>query len=295
MLDQKKTLRFIADTHSDYSDFLIGPEDNTTLYEICKTIHDIIEQSDEVDSIELKNLNQSSKYLGIFCSRFDYKQILYQTNASSYTSFVGSENVLDAFSYLKAKKRNQIKRLYKKNENLHGVYHTVDTSPFPAETLKEILTDMKKSGLRGDDFLDETLLGIITKLYEAGHLMIQEIKDDKTSLVMNFILKDDREKRFLLWITIYRNRPKINILSYFILIKKLSMEHIGSRFVLDFGRGLYEYKIVNFLPEINLQFTFYYSKNGIAYVRYLLKQFIILSIKPFYKKHKKTINRILHR
>ena len=293
MVSSRGKLRFIADTHSDYSDFLIKSDSRVDAYALFKTFYQIVNREEKIRTIELKNLILCSNHYAIFVSIFGHRKILHQTNASSYLKLSGVD-INECFSYIKAKKRNQIKRLYKKNSHLNATYHAIETGIFPAKKIKEIVNEMVKKGVRDKNFLNPTMILIIEQLYKNGHLMIQEIKDKEETVVMNLILREKGSDRYLLWITVYRDLPKINIISYFILIKNLCKKD-GRQFTIDFGRGLYEYKITNFLPTIHSEFTFFYTKRNFDFITYLIKEFTILAIKPFYKKHKKLINKVLCR
>ncbi|WP_353661128.1 hypothetical protein [Hydrogenimonas sp. SS33] len=107
-------------------------------------------------------------------------------------------------------------------------------------------------------------------------------------------MKFPKTDTYLLWIDIYNDTPLINLSSYVSLIKSLC-ETENETFRIDFGRGLYDYKIKNFLPEIELQYSYYYAKNETLFLRFLTKTLFLLGIKNFYKKNKTSINRILRR
>jgi len=293
-IDAKGVLRFIADTHSDYSDILISSGlDRSELYEISKTFNQIIENSNEILAIELKNLTSSYGYLSIILSSFNDKKVFYNSNASSNMIIQGND-FSSCFSHLKAKKRNKLKRLLKKHSTFSTRLYFSNNHTFPESTIKDIVQEMKDNGTRDQNFLNSTLLKIIRTLYENNHLIIHEVYDNDKTLVMNFILHHQSSQNYLIWISVYRNIPKIHIASYLLFIEKMC-KNSKDFIILDFGRGLYDYKIHNFLPEIYLQFTFFYAKNNIVFFKYIFKRMIFDLIKPFYKKHKKIINKALRR
>ena len=296
MINSAGLARFIADTHSDYSNFLVESSmKNSKLYDALKTLKKAIDKSNEVTAIELKNIKQTNPLMGIFMRLFDEKKIFFQSNACSYIRLQPKKSFFDCFDYLTSKQRSELKRLFKKNPNLVYIRHTVHTSPFPRSTLIEIVQEMRQKGIRDKNFLGNDLLNVIEALYNEGLLTIMELKNQNgETLALNLLLVNEKEKNYLFWIDLYKDIPFINLSSYLYLFKYLC-ENLDEAFTVDFGRGLYDYKIKNFLPNIETQFTFFFSKNNTQFVRYLFKTFFILSIKNFYKQHKSTINRLLRR
>ena len=296
MIDKKGCLRFIADTHSDYSTFLIDDSiSNSKLYDVMKTFKKAIDSKPQIKEIELKNIAQKDRYIAIFENLFDYKQITYKSNASSYIVLEPKKSLFDSFDYLNSKQRSELKRIYKKNAHLKRNMLCRSSEKFPLGDIKSIIEEMINTGIRNEEFMNSGLLKIIESLYNENLIQIFCLKDNNEKVIaMNFIVHDSANANFLFWIDIYRNVPFINLSSYLYAIEWFST-HMESSFSVDFGRGLYDYKIKNFLPNIENQFTFYYSKGSYEYIRYLLKLSLLLSVKNFYKRNKKVINRILKR
>ena len=296
VLNKKGVLKSIADTHSDYCNLLIKTESDYNKHELFKTFKKIIEADNTVSAILLNNLQQSLNFLGLLSSYFDIKQITLQTNASSYVTFNNCKETIECFSYLKAKKKNQIKRLYKQCDIYQIDHYMGKNSPFPNNTIKKILHDMISRGARKKDFLHHNLLKVIKEIYASNEMIIQKISKNNEPVAINFILHPDGSNNYLMWISAYKAVPKINIISYYLLIDHLNKsKSCENGFIIDFGRGLYDYKIVNFLPSIDMHYTFFYSKSYSDYINFLLRSFFKLSIKPFYKKHKSIINKVLKR
>lgn len=293
-IDKDKTLKFIASIHSDFSDFLIDAFAKQQLYKIFSTVHKIIDSNPDIDSIELNNLNQNNEYIGMFSLYFDYKKITYQSNAYSYKVLSPHQDFIDCFDYLKSKQRSELKRIYKKNKHFLSQRLHIENTRFPYENIKEIIHEMVDGGQRDQNFMNDSFLNIIRKLYEDGSLIINEIHDDTQTLSMNFILYNEKNNHYIFWIDIYKNVPKINLYSYLEYIRSLS-QGCNSPFTIDFGRGLYNYKIMNFYPRIELQFTLFYSKKQAKFLKYLFKLSSKLIVKNFYKKNKTIINKLLRR
>ena len=296
MIDKTDCLRFIADTHSDYGDFIVDPSIKSYKYnEIMKKIAEAIQNEPAIKSIELKNIAQKSRNIGLFSSLLDYKKIIYQSNAISFKKMGPKQNLFDNFDYLSSKQRSELKRVYKKHSNLKRVIYDIKTNEFPKNLIEEIVEDMIMNNIRDKNFLNKTLLDVIESLYNEGTMIISSLIDEENRILsMNFILKSRDESVYLFWIDIYKDIPYINLSAYLYFIEWLTLNKKES-FTIDFGRGLYDYKTKNFIPDIELQFTLYYAKSNIDFIKYLIKLSILLAIKNFYKKNKLLINRFLRR
>lgn len=293
MISPRGILHFIADKHSDYSDILII--DN--YYETSKTFVKLINNSHNIKGLELKNLCHSSmSYLNNLIIHFDYKQILYQSNASSWLEFHPDDDFFNCFKYLDKKRRKKIRQLYKKNHTLlKSDYIDILIEEFPEEEIVEIVDFMKETKRRGKSFFNDELISIVKYLYKQNLLLIQRVYDkDNTIMSMKFILKQEYKNHYYLWMTIYKDYPQINILSHIFFIEYLC-NNLSDKFIIDFCRGLYNYKTTNFLPKIEQHYIFFYSKSNITFSIYLLKTFIKFAIKNFYKRNKTIINKILGR
>ncbi len=296
MIDKAGYLRFIADTHSDYSDFLVDPDIKSYKYhEVMKKIAEAIQNEPKIACIELKNIAQTNRHIGLFSSLLDYKKIIYQSNAVSFKKMGPKRNLFDNFDYLSSKQRSELKRLYKKHSNLECIVYDVNSNKFPRSQIEEIVEEMVVNNIRDKNFLNKTLLNIIESLYNEGTMIISSLVDEENKILsMNFILKSRDESVYLFWIDIYRDIPYINLSAYLYFIEWLTVNK-KEPFTIDFGRGLYGYKIKNFIPEIELQFTLFYAKSSIGFIKYLIKLSALLSIKDFYKKNKSVINKVLRR
>lgn len=296
MIDKTGCLRFIADSHSDYCDFIVEPDIKSyKYYEVMKKIAEAIQNEPTIKCIELKNIAQANLHIGVFSSLLDYKKITFQSNAVSFKKMAPKLNLFDNFDYLSSKQRSELKRLYRKNSNLECIIYNNESNEFPRDQIEEIVEEMIVTNIRDKNFLNKTLLKIIESLYNDGTMIIYSLIDDEErTLSMNFILKSRDESVYLFWIDIYRDIPYINLSAYLYFIEWLTLNK-KEPFTIDFGRGLYDYKTKNFIPDIELQFTLFYAKNNIDFIKYLIKLSVFLSIKDFYKKNKHFINKVLHR
>ncbi|BBG65153.1 hypothetical protein NNO_0450 [Hydrogenimonas sp.] len=294
IIDEKNILRFIADIHTDFSKILSTDLDIADMYDISKIFFNLFNNC-SCKSIELKNINQDDALINYLQLPFDNKKIFFQSNGYSYLEITPvKDNFFNSFSHLKSKRKSELKRIYKKYSGYTSSILTANTDTFPLDDIKSISNEMTKNGLREETFLDSTLLEIIYVLYEKDNLIIQTIQNSRgESVAMNFVLKSPKE-RYIFWIDIYKNFQYINIFSYITFMKTI-IESSDKQIIFDFGRGLYDYKIKNFLPIIKQQYTFFFSKYNFDFLSYLSKFFAKKSIMNFYKKNKILINKLIKR
>ncbi len=292
-IDKSATLRFIADRHSDYSSFLIEDKKRTSIYKIFKEVKKAVSQRAECKNIELKNISQSDPYIALFSTLFDHRQIMYHSNGSSFLQLEPESDFSKRFLYLDSKRRSELKRIGKQFATTKSTVISYP-QPFPESTLKSLSEAMIESGMRDRNFLNDRLMSVIKALYDAKNLYIHQISDtDDRPVAINLILPQ-QDDTFLFWIDLFIDLKNINIYSYLAFIDHLCKGR-DKAFIVDFGRGLYDYKIRNFYPVIELQYTFYHSRKSTVFAIYIAKLFLKFLIKNFYKKHKETINRLLRR
>lgn len=291
-VDQKGTLRFIADIHCDFSDFLFDSDSTSELISIIKLFSKIIEDTNEVKAIELQNLKQNSLWLADLVNNQDYKRFIYQTNAYSYINIDYSKELFDSFAKLNSKQKNKLKKDYKQNSKFLSRFYGNEIS-FPIEKVMNIVNDMVKRGDRNNDYLNEQLINLIKTMYISGILKIHETYSDNETVAIQFILVQNNE--YIFWIDLYKDIPLINIYSYLRFIE-LNFENIEIRKEkLNFGRGLYDYKTVKFQPVKEIQLTYFYAKSNFVFIKKIIKIFSKLVLIHFYKKNKSLINKLLRR
>ncbi len=292
-IDKSGTLRFIADTHTDHCGFLIDIPEGSDSYVMFKHVTQRILDAPQCKRIELKNLSQEDRYIGTFMTFFDHKQLLYHSNATSSMSFLPQENFFRCFAHLNAKKKQVIKQMFKHNARFRSRIYS-DTDEYPGGKIESLARDMIERRERSEDFFSDQMLSMFKRLYEESLLVVHEVYDeDGSTIAINLVvrLKNDT---LMFWIDLFKDVKKINVFSNLLFIQRIC-ESKKDPFTLDFGRGIYEYKIKNFQPSIALQYTFFYAKENGSFSRYVLQYGMKLILKNFYKKHKSTINRLLLR
>ncbi|MDA0890647.1 MAG: hypothetical protein O3A52_05805, partial [Bacteroidetes bacterium] len=99
---------------------------------------------------------------------------------------------------------------------------------------------------------------------------------------ISFILRSANE--YLFWIDMYDNSKMINIYNYISFIERISQEN---NIKINFGRGVYDYKVTNFKPDIKQLFAFYIFSNKLQLLIFLFVDNIKEILKSIYKKIKR--------
>lgn len=292
MIDKKGVLRFIADTHSDFSNFLLKINTNIELKDIFKIFSNIIESDNEIKAIEFSNLNQDLIWIAELLNTQDYKKLIYQKNAYSYIKIDYEKKLFDSFAKLNSKQRNKLKKDYLINSKYNSKFYD-NNENFPTDKVLLIVQDMIERGDRDKNYLNSNLLHLIEQMFNVGLLKVHEIYDDSETVAIQFILIQDNE--YIFWIDLYKDIHLINIYAYIKFIDMLIENSDLRKDYINFGRGLYDYKTVKFQPIKKIQLTYYYAKSNFTFVKKLFSMFLKLSILNFYKRHSKTINKILGR
>ncbi|WP_457598126.1 GNAT family N-acetyltransferase [Hydrogenimonas sp.] len=295
-IDRTGTLRFIADTHTDHCDFLIDHSDiseGSDSYVMFKHVTQQIFDAPRCKRIELKNLSHDSRDIGIFTTFFDHKQMLCRTNGTSSMHFIPQENFFHCFAHLNAKKKQVIKQMFKHHKHLHSRIYSGEDE-YPDKKIETLVRDMIDRGERSEEFFSKEMLSMFKRFYDDGILVVHEVYDEREeTIAINLVIRLKNDT-LMFWIDLFKDIKKINVFSNLLFIRRIC-EARKEPFTLDFGRGIYEYKIKNFQPSVSLQYTFFYAKESGHFFRYVLQYSMKLILKNFYKKHKSTINRLLLR
>ncbi len=292
-IDKKGVVRFIADKHTDHCGFLIDLENGSDMYVMFKHTVSAILSSKKCAGIELKNISQHNPYIGIFSTFFDEKQMLFRSNATSSMKLVPGENFFQCFQRLNAKKKQVLKQLLKHNKHYISEIYSHD-EPYPDKKIRDLAYDMIKRGERSEAFFSDDMLTLFGQMFQKGVLTVHEVRTESGETVAVNLLIRLEEDRYMFWIDLFKDIRKINVVSNLLFMKSLC-ESASRPVTLDYGRGIYEYKIKNFQPDIDIQLTFFHSKNMGLFLKFLFSYSTKLALMNFYKKHKSTINKMLRR
>lgn len=249
-IDNKKTLRFVFDTHTDYCGIIGENVNNNFLKEFAK----LIQSNNRINRINFDNLVSDDTLLtrlnyymkaGVFISSYNTHSYLYSDKEKGY------------FGTLRGKDRSELKRVAKKNSTTSFFTYNSPEN-FPLQKIINLRDKMILNGWRDKDFLNDTFLQFIQSLYEVEELIVvtNSIEDEFVSVVFTF--KNKKNNSFIFWITLYdQNVQYVNLTSY---LNFISFNEFKGDNYYSFGRGDYSFK-TTFSPFIENLYNLRYSKS----------------------------------
>ena len=275
-IDAYKRLRFINDEHSDYCDFIYS--DNIKASNLKLNFFNLL----DIKSIHLINTPQDFIYSSI-TSNFN-NLYNFSLNNMNYSEMILKKSTFpDEIIKYRSKEKTEIRRIKKNNTNNDFFLYSKDNFIFPSNEISELRNEIISLKIRDENFLKKERLMLLENLYNSGRLIISVIKNQNKIQALSFILKKSNQYTF--WIDMYNYSTKmLNLYNYICF-----MEHIQSfnDVKISFGRGLYDYKIKNFLPDKKKLFAFYTYKSCPNFLLFRLtfqfKNFIKSAYKIIFK------------
>ena len=275
-IDAYKRLRFINDEHSDYCDFIYS--DNIKASDFKLNFFNLL----DIKSIHLINTPQDFIYSSI-TSNFN-NLYNFSLNNMNYSEMILKKSTFpDEIIKYRSKEKTEIRRIKKNNTNNDFFLYSKDNFIFPSNEISELRNEIISLKIRDENFLKKERLMLLENLYNSGRLIISVIKNQNKIQALSFILKKSNQYTF--WIDMYNYSTKmLNLYNYICF-----MEHIQSfnDVKISFGRGLYDYKIKNFLPDKKKLFAFYTYKSCPNFLLFRLtfqfKNFIKSAYKIIFK------------
>lgn len=257
-IDERNTLRFINDLHTDFCDIIVR-SDSIADYHMWSEISDSIIACDSIQKVNFTNL-RSSSYLISNLKYFLNPSVVYSNNAytTCFLSLIdASQPVTDALVFLRSKERARLKNVYTKiNADKLCVYDVNEGRAFPNHIVAEMVKQMVESGWRTYQYFNERMITLFRCLYDAGLLQIHLTQKENSILAANFWLYDKDKTEYIDWIAIYMDKERNldNLLQ--------SIHYIAQQGkIVNFGRGTYKYKMHNFRPQIYNLYTLRWSRS----------------------------------
>lgn len=242
-IDKKQTLRFINDTHVDFCDII---SDSTAPFKLFKTFKKVVCEQPLIRSLSF--INMSSVYT---TSQLNYHFKTKKSLRSDMQHATLSDNI--QFSHLNSSEKSELKRIQKQWESSREEW-----KEFDYETITSLKSKMIDARLRSDDFLSDSFVTLLNKLFENDLLKIFSTNIENETAAVSFML--NRSNNFLFWIDLYNEKPYVNLINYISCLK-------GKSGVYSFGRGTYNYKMNNFQPTPMNLYRFSFHKNWMLFFK----------------------------
>jgi len=237
LIDVKGTLKFIFDKHTDFLSE-VGFQFDFNDY---KKITQEIKKNPTIKKIDLDNLHSESKLLHFFKHFFTKGCSVHSYNNHS---FITTKEKGGLLKHLSSSNRSELKRICKKTSSstFNVIMHP---EQFPKKEIDVLRLKMIENGRRDLTFLNESTVSLIEYLYENGEAEIFSKSLNNQLVSASVALKNKVGKR-MVWIDLYDDIQYINLSSYIEYIYYLNEKDVR---YLNFGRGSYDYKAKNFLPN----------------------------------------------
>ncbi len=267
-IDARGTLRFIMDDFTDTCDAVYSS--NRLNRSLCyKEVADEILKNDKIRSCHFRKLAGDSEvlhYLGVYL----LWPFVYRDVAVSYLELPQSDDVVSSFVHMRTKDRSRLRGfLQKANEYNYHVYQKSNGEPFPEEKIRMLRDEMIARGIRKPDFFPESFMVFTRGIYDAGLCEIVTLEDAQGVAALSFRLKQGF--RIHSWILLYREANMTTLLH----TRFFAESALRGAYCHDLGVGVYAYKMGNFRPSVEINFTLGYGKEFCG----LLQAFLRMSLR----------------
>lgn len=258
-IDAKKTLRFINARHSDFCAPLILPQYDH--YNLFVEVSDYIKHDGRIKAIVFENLTVDNPLVGMLKSEFKYI-ITYDFNDYSTVSIAkasGDVDSVDAFRGVPSKRRGKLRKI-KREKNTNCVFEIFSKSHgqvYPQKYIDDLVDHMISSNMRAREYLSDIMLAFWEKLYESGVVDVAILYQNDVVVACSFLLVDEKKREYIEWIILYRDK------SWNVSICLQIEEYLYSNeenSIFNFARGIYDYKLVNFHPDVKPLFRVMIAK-----------------------------------
>jgi hypothetical protein len=271
-IDSKKRLRFINDRHADFCDALSNKK-----YDFEEILSEISNQL-KFDSVHFINLTKDSFLYHLYKENKSNNNLL--KPLAKYSDLVIPEGIFpDNVLRYRSKQKTEFRRVKKKNIDKDYRLFLKDDANFPINEIHQLRERMIELGLRKANFLDEDRLLLLKQLYNSNRILVSMVKSKSNIHAISFILTNENE--YLFWIDMYDNTKMINIYNYILFMENISCDN---NVRINFGRGVYDYKVENFKPDIKQLFALYIYRNQLHLSLFLFIDKIKDILKLIYKK-----------
>lgn len=274
VLTKKGVLQYICGIHSDFCIPLIKEESRKD-YHLYRELADYIKDTLTIKGFMFDNLKEGDCMMALMHYFFPGMQLRLSNKWSFLYVFAHDSevnNFLESMKHLSPKERYAFKKKYKKMSNLTLRIYTKKNDEFPAESINEIINCMFSKGIRTEAYFSVSFLELIKKLYNDGILMVALSHENDKPMVANLYLIKGNE--YINWLVVYKE-GHYNTMN---LLQSVNFIYEQGGGILNFARGIYEYKIRNFKPEIHNLYRIQYAKSFAGQL------WVLLSIYKYYLK-----------
>lgn len=247
-LSDKGVLSFIGQDYSDFCSAIVHPDfDNYTTYELLS--HQIKKDA-QIKSAVLGNLQGTNPLLSVLKPFFSYHIV----SICSFYSIINicpkekDSDFVDAFKSLNAKGRKNLRTINKKNNTnlVFSILRKSENHIYPQTEIESLVSLMINDGIRTREYFSEKMLSFWKELYEKKLLIISVLSTEGITQSVNFMYYNESRNEYIKWIMLYRD-SKWNMVMNLRIAESLYQRGGAT---INFARGIYDYKLVNYHPDV---------------------------------------------
>lgn len=252
-------LRFINAAHIDFCSSLVLPEcDNYSLYQ---DIARYISSDKKIKYVNFENLKADNPLVSALKPFFKLCLIHDQCYYSSVPviPLETDKDTIDAFRHLNAKEKKNLRVCKSKNTENSDFYifRHENGDMYPSKHILYLVEHMIDEGIRKRKYFSDSMLQFWERLYECDLLVVSLLCVDGEVKSCNFMYHDKKRNEYIKWIMLYVAN-KWNMVINLMIQEQLYKDGGG---IINFARGIYDYKMVNFHPNVSVLFRVFLAKS----------------------------------
>jgi len=261
-IDGKGCLRFIMDTHSDTLDVVYAEGFNH--HTAFKEAIEAIMAEPQIKSVWLQKMFGEGEALNSFGVQLRGCMV-YKDHAFSWLDVKQSDDVIGSFDHMRSKDKADLRAIGRKASKYSMKVLGADKGDaYPEDEILHFRELMLRDTDRNIGFLPDELVKFSREVYEQGGADLVLLYEGEDLKALNFLLK--KGNRYLSWIFLYTD-PRTSTSMYVKLMQEMAAK---DGFTLDFGVGVYTYKIGTFRPKTANTYSIRYGKTMWQHAKQML-------------------------
>ncbi|MDE7126140.1 MAG: hypothetical protein K2O12_06655, partial [Muribaculaceae bacterium] len=176
---------------------------------------------------------------------------------------------IDAFRYVAGKQRKKLRSKKKliDTECTFEIRRKKDGSAYPGREVEQLVGHMISEGIRVKEYFSDEMLAFWERLYDSDVLCVALLYKGGEIVTCNFMYYDERHREYIKWLMLYREN------SWNMAINIKIAEYIYKNdegATINFARGIYDYKLVNFHPDVKALFCVKIAKTKFGHIKNML-------------------------
>ncbi len=264
VIDKKGILHFINSAHSDFCSPIVCDEFNN--YNLYDEVASFIKGEEKIKGLKLDNIGTSNQMLAVMKPHFKF-MIAYDMNYYSSIPIYkldSDKDSIDAFRYVKSKRHKKLRKSIKEVQNCKFVIaRKSEGVPYPEADVQYLVNKMLSDGIRVKEYFSSAMLSFWKMLYESNVVCMAMLYEGNEIRTCNFMFYDEKRNEYIKWLMLYKEGRWNMIIN--IMIADYLYQNGGGN--INFARGIYDYKLENFHPDVKPLFCLRIAKTPFGHIK----------------------------